>query len=163
MKLLTVISIVSLAAGLSGQAFAADVSADAGAKIIAPLQISNSTALYFGTIAPSLTSADEVVVTPAGAKSCGAELTCLTDDHTAAAFNVSGEADASYTIELPRSINITNGAGGSMVVDSFAGSKSNGTLVSGADSFTVGGTLAVSANQPSGEYTGTFTVSVEYQ
>ena len=163
MKLLTVISIVGLAAGLSGQAFAADVSADAGAKIIAPLQISNSTALYFGTIAPSLTSADEVVVTPAGAKSCGAELTCLTDDHTAAAFNVSGETDASYTIELPRSINITNGAGGSMVVDSFTGSKSNGTLVSGADSFSVGGTLAVSANQPSGEYTGTFTVSVEYQ
>jgi len=150
-------------ATLATPAFAADVEADAGAKIIAPLQISNATALYFGTIAPSITTADEVVVTPAGAKSCGAELTCLTDDHTAAAFNVSGEADASYTIDLPSNITISNGAGGSMDVNDFTGSKSGGTLVSGSDNFTVGGTLEVAANQPTGEYTGTFTVGVEYE
>lgn len=144
-------------------AHAANVSADAGAKIVAPLQISNSTALYFGTIAPSLTTADTVVVAPSGSKSCGAELTCLTDDHTAAAFNVTGEANASYTIDLPSSITISNGAGGTMTVDNFAGSKSNGTLVSGQDNFTVGGSLGVSANQATGEYTGTFTVAVNYQ
>ena len=50
-----------------------------------------------------------------------------------------------------------------MGVDAFRSSKSSGTLVSGSDSFTVGGTLDVTANQPTGEYTGTFTVAVEYQ
>jgi len=163
MKLIKILTLIGFTAGISAQSLAADVEADAGAKIVAPLQISNNTALYFGTIAPSLTSADNVIVSPAGTKSCGAELTCLTDDHTAANFKVSGEADASYTIELPNSINIANGAGGSMVVDGFTGSKSSGTLVSGADSFNVGGTLGVAANQPSGEYTGSFVVSVEYQ
>jgi len=163
MKTLKHIAMAALLASVATPSFAADVEADAGAKIIAPLQISNSTALYFGTIAPSLTSADEVVVTPAGAKSCGAELTCLTDDHTAALFNVSGEADASYTIDLPSKIDISNGAGAVMEVNDFTGSKSSGTLVSGSDNFTVGGTLEVTANQPTGEYTGTFTVAVEYQ
>lgn len=157
------LSAVAGAAMLANAAIAADVSSDAGAKIVAPLQIANTTALYFGTIAPSLSSADTVVVSPAGAKSCGAELTCLTDDHTAAAFNVTGEADLSYTIDLPTSIQISNGAGANMTVNNFTGSKANGTLVSGADSFTVGGTLAVAANQATGEYTGTFTVAVEYQ
>ena len=50
----------SLAAATSAQAQSAD--AGAGAKIIAPLEISNVTDLYFGTIAPSTTVADKVVV-----------------------------------------------------------------------------------------------------
>ena len=157
------ISLMAAAAMVSGQAIAADVEADAGAKIVAPLQISNATALYFGTIAPSLSAGDTVIVSPAGAKTCGAELTCLTDDHTAAKFNVTGEADASYTIDLPTSIQIANGAGANMTVDNFTGSKSNGTLVAGQDDFSVGGTLDVAANQATGEYTGTFVVTVEYQ
>lgn len=154
---------VAGAAMLAGAAIAADADSTAGAEIIAPLQISNSAALYFGTIAPSLTAGDTVVVSAAGAKSCGAELTCLTDDHTAAQFDVTGEADASYTISLPTSVSISNGAGANMTVDNFTGSKATGTLVSGADSFNVGGTLGVAANQATGEYTGTFTVTVEYQ
>ena len=159
-KLLSAVAAVAL---LSGNAVAADVDSDAGAKIVAPLQIANATALYFGTIAPSLTANDTVVVSPAGAKTCGVELTCLTDDHTAALFNVTGQADASYTIDLPTQIQISNGEGANMVVDNFTGSKANGTLVAGEDDFTVGGTLAVAANQATGEYTGTFTVAVEYQ
>lgn len=157
------IALAAAAVALSTPAFAAEVEADAGAKIIAPLQIGNSTALYFGTIAPSLTAGDKVVVSPRGEKACGAELTCLTDDHTAAEFKVSGEADSAYTIQLPRSIQISNGAGASMTVDAFTGSKANGTLVAGSDTFTVGGTLGVAANQATGEYTGTFVVAVEYQ
>ena len=163
MKRITLITL-ALAASLTSTAVqAADVSADAGAKIVAPLQIQNSTALYFGTIAPSLTANDTVIVSPAGAKNCGAELTCLTDDHTAAAFQVSGEAGTAYTIELPNSITISNGAGGEMIVNDFTGSKANGQLVSGQDDLTVGGKLGVAANQATGEYTGTFVVAVSYQ
>ena len=156
------IPFAAAAALIGGAAYAADVDSNAGARIVAPLQVANATALYFGTVVPSITNADTVIVSATGAKTCGAELTCLTTDHTAAAFNVTGETDRVYTISLPSSVQISNGSE-NMDVDNFTGSKASGTLTSGADSFTVGGTLDVGANQAAGEYTGTFTVTVEYQ
>ncbi len=163
MKKLHLLAAASLAALAAAPAIAADAESDAGALIIAPLQISNAQPLYFGTIAPSLTASDTVVVSAAGALTCGAELTCLDGDHTAAAFDVTGEEDRVYTITLPTNISIENLAGDTMNVNAFSGSQASGTLVAGADSFTVGGTLSVGANQGAGEYTGTFSVTVEYQ
>ncbi|MEM1035713.1 MAG: DUF4402 domain-containing protein [Pseudomonadota bacterium] len=157
-----VLAFAASAALIAGGAYAADVDSNAGARIVAPLQVANATALYFGTVVPSITTADTVIVSATGAKTCGAELTCLTTDHTAAAFNVTGEDARTYTISLPSSVQISNGSQ-NMDVDNFTGSKASGTLTSGADSFTVGGTLDVGANQAAGEYTGTFTVTVEYQ
>lgn len=149
----------------AGAAYAAPIAeeAGAGANIIAPLEIRNTASLYFGTIAPSLTQADVVVVTPDGDKKCGRELTCLTSDHTAAAFDVRGEADAAYTISLPLGIEITNDKGDGMKVFDFRGSKDGGRLVKGQDNFTVGGKLFVSERQAAGKYTGRFVVAVEYQ
>lgn len=161
------ISTIALVAAIAaaGAANAAPVTAEAGAgaKIIAPLEITNTASLYFGTVAPSLTQGDNVVVTPAGDKKCGAALTCLTADHTAAAFDVKGEADAVYTISLPEGIEITNDKGDAMKVYDFTGSKDNGRLVKGEDNFTVGGTLDVGVRQAAGKYTGRFVVAVEYQ
>jgi hypothetical protein len=151
---------VSLSAGAAN---AASVEVGAGAKIIAPLQIAKKTDLYFGTIAPSLDSADKVVVGFDGSRKCGPALTCLTADHTAAIFAVSGEMDAAYTVSLPGSIKIANANGDAMQVSDFSGSKTSGTLFGGNDSFSVGGTLEVAANQAAGQYTGSFTVAVEYQ
>ncbi|WDA41741.1 DUF4402 domain-containing protein [Erythrobacter sp. BLCC-B19] len=153
--------LASLAAATSAQAQSAD--AGAGAKIIAPLEISNTADLYFGTIAPSTTVADSVVVLADGSRKCGPALTCLTADHTAAAFAVTGEADAFYTISLPREIKIVNDKGTAMRVSDFNGSKDGGQLLKGEDSFTVGGTLDVGVRQEAGKYTGSFTVAVEYQ
>jgi hypothetical protein len=48
-------------------------------------------------------------------------------------------------------------------VADFNGSKSGGQLLSGEDSFTVGGTLDVGVRQEAGKYVGSFTVAVEYQ
>lgn len=140
-----------------------EATADAGAMIVAPLRLSNVTAMYFGTVAPSLTADDTVVLGPSGDKTCGSELTCLTDDHTAASFNVTGADNTSYTIDLPSTVNLANGNGVAMTVDGFNGSKESGTLANGADTFDVGGTLNVAANQATGEYTGSFIVTVEYQ
>jgi hypothetical protein len=162
-----IVSKIAIAAviGFAGMpaANAATTDGTAGAKIIAPLQIAAKADLYFGTIAPSLTAGDTVLVTVDGDKKCGAALTCLTADHTAAAFAVSGEADAVYTISLPDAIEITNGNGDGMKVYAFTGSKDSGVLVKGNDSFTVGGELAVAAMQPAGKYRGNFVVAVEYQ
>lgn len=158
---LTAVALGTLA--MAGSAHAQDADAQAGALIVAPLQIENQRALYFGTIAPSVDSADTVVISPAGAKNCGDELTCLSNDHTAAAFAVSGDPLRSYTIELPDSIQIASGDN-EMTVDNFSRTASAGQLnASGEENFNVGGQLNVGANQASGEYTGSFTVSVNYQ
>ena len=94
---------------------------------------------------------------------CGPALTCLTSDHTAAAFAVTGEADAFYTISLPSEIKIVNDNGAAMIVSDFTGSKAKGQLLNGEDSFSVGGTLEVAVRQEAGKYQGSFTVAVEYQ
>lgn len=160
---LALATVIAVAGAAAANAAPVTAEAGAGAKIIAPLEISNTASLYFGTVAPSLTQGDSVVVTPAGDKKCGAALTCLTADHTAAAFDVKGEADAVYTISLPGGIEITNDKGDGMKVYDFTGSQDGGRLVKGEDSFTVGGTLNVEARQPAGKYTGRFVVAVEYQ
>ena len=147
----------------AGAAAAATADAGAGAKIIAPLEITRTADLYFGTIAPSTTVADKVAVAADGSRQCGPALTCLTSDHTAAAFAVIGEADAFYTISLPSEIKIVNEKGTAMRVADFTGSKAKGQLLNGEDSFTVGGTLDVAARQEAGQYKGSFTVAVEYQ
>lgn len=110
----------------SANASAQSANAGAGAKIIAPLQIAKTTDLYFGTIAPSLASAGVVAVAANGSRDCGVQLTCLIADHTAAAFSVTGEMDETYTISLPGTIQIANGAGDQMDVYDFVGSKSGG-------------------------------------
>jgi len=160
---LALATVLAVAGAAAANAAPVTAEAGAGAKIIAPLEITNISSLYFGTIAPSLTQGDNVVVTPAGDKKCGAALTCLTADHTAAAFDVKGEADAVYTISLPGGIEITNDKGDAMKVFDFTGSKDSGRLVQGEDSFTVGGTLDVGIRQAAGKYTGRFVVAVEYQ
>jgi hypothetical protein len=76
---------------------------------------------------------------------------------------VTGEADAFYTISLPKEIKIVNDKGTAMLVSDFNGSKAGGQLLKGEDSFTVGGTLDVGVRQEAGKYTGSFTVAVEYQ
>ncbi len=154
----------SLAIATSAQAAEIPTAdAGAGAKIVAPLEISNVADLYFGTIAPSTTVADQVVVTAGGERKCGPAVTCLTADHTAAAFKVTGEANAFYTVSLPKAIKIVNENGNAMLVSDFSGSKDKGQLIKGEDSFTVGGTLDVGVRQEAGKYTGSFTVAVEYQ
>jgi hypothetical protein len=151
------------AVAAAGSASAATADAGAGAKIVAPLEISRTADLYFGTIAPSTTVADKVSVDADGNRNCGPALTCLTSDHTAAAFAVTGEADAFYTISLPNEIKIVNGNGTAMRVGDFTGSKAKGQLLKGEDSFSVGGTLEVGVRQEAGQYKGSFTVAVEYQ
>jgi len=164
MKIVSYIGATALVAlAAAGAAAAATADADAGAKIIAPLEISRTADLYFGTIAPSTTVGDKVAVAADGSRQCGPALTCLTADHTAAAFAVTGEADAFYTISLPNQINIVNAKGTAMKVSDFTGSKAKGQLLNGEDSFTVGGTLEVAARQEAGQYKGSFTVAVEYQ
>lgn len=137
---------------------AATATADARATILSPVVVTKTSDLEFGVIANG-TSGGTVTVSTAGARTCGAGLVC-SGAVTAAGFGVVGVTAQTVGISVPANVTL-NGGGSSMTATLSA---SDATIVlDGTDAFTVGGVLTVGAAQASGAYTGTFTVTVNYQ
>lgn len=143
----------------------ATASSNANARIISPISITNTAPLEFGNIAAG-TLASVVRVTPAGVRSLVSGNAVLTGGGAtpgASAFSVAGEPNRTYDITLPASITIVSGAN-NMTVDTFTSNPTpTGTLSgAGAQTLDVGADLHVGASQASGDYTGTFDVTVIY-
>ncbi len=129
-------------------------------KIFAPISISSGGDMDFGTMVTTGT-AGTVTVTPAGARS-SVDVDLLGGIPAAASFDATGASDATYSIILPSSATLSSG-GNTMTVDTFTDDAgASPTLVGGSDTFNVGATLHVDANQAAGLYSGTFTVTVNY-
>jgi hypothetical protein len=155
--------ILAFSANVFGQA-----TNTAGARIIAPITITSDVNMHFGTIARG-TVASTILLTPAGARSVAtgdAALSGLAPAHAAGSFTVSGEPTAGYSITLPLDGTVTlAGPGPSMGVNGFTSNPSGtGTIgAGGTQTLTVGATLSVgAATQTSGNYSGTFQVTVNY-
>lgn len=145
---------------VAGHAQAADsVNAGASVEIAAPVSITQDTALAFGAIGPSLV-AGTVTVALGGAQSVTGGVSALGGTVAAGAFSVTGASGATYGVTVPASVSLT-GPGAPMLATLTH--DGGGTLTGGTDSFNVGGTLAVGVSQTAGSYTGTYTVSVNYQ
>ena len=150
-----------MALGLGAtSANAATASATARAKILRQITLTNTSDLQFGTIVTSA-APSTVAVSSVGVRTCGAGLVC-SGTTTAAGFTIGGTTGQVVTISVPASVTLNDGLGNSMTA-SLAASAATTTLVAGAGSFSVGGTLAVGANQVDGDYTGTFDATVDYQ
>jgi hypothetical protein len=126
------------------------------ATIITPIAITKTIDLNFGNVV-SGTGTGTVTVVPAGTRSSAGDVTlpaATPGTITAATFNVTGLANATYSITLPTTLNVVSGAN-SMVVNGFTSNPTpTGTLsASGAETVTVGATLNVGANQAAGTYT----------
>jgi hypothetical protein len=85
---------------------------------------------------------------------------------SAAQFTVSGDSDATYTIQLPGNdfVSLT-GSGTDMFINNFTSTPSGaeGQLgAGGSQALSVGGTLNVGSGQAPGDYSGTFSVTVSY-
>lgn len=150
--------VASFAMG-SSAAQAATASATAKAKILRQVTVTNTTDLQFGTIV-SGTAASTVVISTAGARTCGTGLFC-SSTFSAAGFNVTGTSGQVVTVTIPTSVTLQSGTN-SMTAD-LASSDATLTLANNAGSFSVGGTLNVGANQSDGDYEGTFNAVVNYQ
>ena len=137
---------------------AATATATAKAKILSPITVTKTADLDFGTIITSGAAAN-VTVSTAGARTCGGTLVC-TNPVTAAAFNIAGSV-AAVNISSDASVSLTSGA--NTMSATLNTSKATSPMTGGTDSFTVGGVLSVGATQADGSYSGTFTVTVNYQ
>lgn len=139
--------------------------AETSANIIAPIQISKTVDMSFGNIVASSASGTVILATnDSRTKTGGITLPTATPGTIASAqFTVTGFDNATYAITLPETISLTN-AGNTMDVDNFTSTPSTtGTLSNtGSQTVKVGATLNVGASQASGNYTGSFAVTVAY-
>ncbi len=158
----------ALLAGLafgSTAASAAQTTGTANARIMTAVSVIENNTLEFGTI---LADSDGGTVTVAnnGTRTCTG-LTCGTasDVYRAGAFTVTGSKGATVSVTFSAtSLELKNGSGGTMnAVLSNSLSGSSLTLDNnGSGTFNVGGVLTVNGGQADGNYTGSYTVTVNY-
>jgi hypothetical protein len=140
----------------------------AASHSLAQISISNTDGLMFGKFAAG--SGGTITVDTNGARTRSGGVVLLSSGAgTAAAFNISdpdvGNLTKTYIITLPDNGTVTLASGSnSMAVNNFVSNPSgSGVMTAGTQTLTVGATLSVGANQPVGNYSGSFSVIVNYQ
>ena len=149
-----------LLASTVGFAQSPTASANATCTILTAISLAKNSDLVFGNVAPT-GSAGTVVLSAAGSRT-PTNVTLASGTFNAASFTATGTGSQTFTITPDSSASLSDGASHTLTVDSFTTSAGAGTLSSGNQTFTLGGTLHVGASQVSGAYTGTFNVTVAY-
>ncbi|PKD17108.1 hypothetical protein APR41_06650 [Salegentibacter salinarum] len=163
MKKITFTLLVAL---IFGNAFAQDAetataTANAAADIVSPIGISSQQDLNFGKVANN--EAGTVVVATDSDFSTSTLSQIGSTTPTAASFNVTAADGFSYSITLPGSVDLSNGTD-DITVDEFKHDAEGRTTGTGsAQTVGVGATLNVASAQATGNYTGTFDVTVTYE
>ena len=170
MKRITLaLSAVAIAASMTaGAAFAASATGTSTATVIVPISIANDTAIAFGQFTQA---AGTITMTPAGVRTASGGATTLSTvtPGNAGQMTVSGDANATYAISV--SGGTLTGTGDPMTLSNItvAASTATGELITtgtigagGTQVLNTGGDLVVAANQAAGAYTGSYSVTVEY-
>ena len=151
---------------ISGNAFAANATGNASANIVTPLSVVETTAMNFGSISPDSLVATTVVlnaVTGVAASADGAGV--ITGGSNAGVFTVTGSGTLAIAVTYSAGDTLTCDTPGcifpAMAIGSFTDDAAT-NLVGGSEVFNVGATLSVGANQGVDTYSGTFTVTVNY-
>lgn len=139
--------------------------ANADAVIVAPISIVKVTDLNFGRIAAD-SAASTVTVNAAGARTSSSPsvLIAAGSTPTAATFTITGEPGLSYSHSHPSTVTLTGPAGSTAMTATFLPEMSSGGTLdtTGSAAYALGASLAVGASQMAGAYTGSFSVSVQY-
>lgn len=170
-KLALAIGALVMAGGAMAQSSATGTGT-ANASVILPITIGAGDTLEFGNV---VSGAGAVVIGTDGSRTESSGLPGGSAQKTTfrnATFNVTGEKGFSYSITLPGNVVLDHAVSGTMVANAFtvaAGATGTvagmvGTLdgTSGLGILKVGATLGVSNNQPTGNYTKTYSVTVAY-
>jgi hypothetical protein len=137
--------------------------------VIRTIALAPSGPLSFGVLAADAQPAD-VTVSPSGEVTASRPGVIVPSARSAGAFDVSGQANRVYLVDLPTSVNLTAGSQTMTVRNlalQFQGAPSTGGTgqlsAEGRQSFTVGGTLGLGASQAPGDYVGAYSVTARYQ
>jgi hypothetical protein len=132
--------------------------------ILQPLSVVKTADLDFGTLVAGPTAGTITVNPVSGARSSTGGTVTVGSPSTAASFQATGLVNQLYIVALGAPPLLTNGSGGTMPVTALALDGPTIRLFPAGNVATlrVGGTLSVAANQPSGDYIGSFTITVIY-
>ena len=158
-------ALLGAAALLPLPALAATGTGTATATVIVPITISSTQNLAFGRFSANTGGTVVIGTDSARSKTGTLALSSTGSTQTAASFNIGGDGVSTYSITLPADsvVVIDDGASHTMAVNSFISNPATtGTLTAGAQVLLVGATLTVASAQVAGSYTGTFSVTVEY-
>lgn len=146
----------------TGAAQAATASASATAKILAEVTVTKTADLNFGTVVIGAVAGSASVAPGATTATCGGGAIC-SGSAGAANFNIVGTPNELLTISVPGTASLT-GPGGTLTATLAANASSGASLgATGTLPLGVGGSLAVPGNTLAGTYSGTFSVSADYQ
>jgi hypothetical protein len=163
LRLAAVGALAAASFATSAQA-ATTASATATAEVLSSLTVTSTADLQLGQIAAN-TGGTVTVNADSTVASTGALVS--TGTRSPAAFDVVGSPSALVLVTLPSApVNLTRVTGTETMSLGGFNKNPNGAFQldnTGAGSFNVGGTLTVGSGQVPGTYTGTFSVSVEYQ
>jgi Mat/Ecp fimbriae major subunit len=166
-KCLAVACALPLALIGASTAGAATVPGQGRATIVTAGQLVKSDDLRFGLIIPTPTAGSVTIVPATGARTKLGTLTLAGTAFGPAKFTALGNPNQNTSLQLtlPANMTITRvGGGGSMTVNNwtFSGSGVSVLNAQGFYLFNLGARLNVGANQPVGNYTGTFTMTVNF-
>lgn len=170
MKTIKFFAIAALFLGFSVSAMSqtnptVSATASAGARIITPLSIENTDeqSLEFGNIVASLVGGTVTVAPGATTASYSgvAAPAGLAGTIRSAKFTVTGDGSSTYSVQIKQETALTSGSN-TMNLSDFK-HNSNKKLEGGIETFEVGATLNVGAEQAAGTYLGSFEVTVAYE
>ena len=169
MKTLRTLFVIAIAVvGFNSKSFAQlslrEATVKASGEVVTGLSIDKTGELAFGKFAVNEKGGTVAVAASVGATAVVTDgVTKQGGSSSPALFTVSGYADATYTVTKPDEITLKHGADDQMTV-TLSYSTDVFKLSSGSQSFYVGGTLTVGANQPVGVYENTedLKVTVDY-
>lgn len=162
--------IVGITRNGGGAGGSASASSTALANVFRAISISKTADMSFGKIIRPSTGSGTVSLTAAGARTVtgtGA-VGIASPTPTAAAFSVSGEGGQAVTVTIPSSFAMISGANSLTVTTVSTGggvqtlNSSLGNAGTNPTAITVGGSFPMTSTTATGAYSGTFTVTVQY-
>lgn len=149
-------------ASASITANAAQITATMSANIAKPVQLTKIQDMDYGTLLVSnYTGTRNVVITRAGAVTCPVEITC-SGAPKQARFNIQGSNKMVVGITVT-SGGLVNGSNTIPFTPDVASSVTMTNSGAPGTNVDIGGTLTVDGSIPGGLYTGTLTITADYQ
>ena len=153
-------------------AHAADMAGTANAAVVRPNTLIKTDDLDFGTLVSGATGGTVTIDPVTNARTTGGGVTPVGPAAQRATFQGTGGIFL-ITVSGSTSVTLTRagGAAAPMTANLVRAASTSGggiallgatLLPSGVQTYYIGGTLTVPANQPEGDYSGTFTLTVNY-
>ena len=151
------------AALCAAPASAANVTASASVNVIKPIQLTKTSDLNFGTVtfAGGSSGTATVTISQLGAVTCPASATC-TGTPMAAGFNIQGTNKQTALITVP-STTLSNGSDSMTFTPNAPSSVYLPNSGSPGIDFAVGGSITIGSANAGGTYSGSISVTAEYQ